>query len=136
MDDAGGGRHDAETLHALLSPAQELVSLPVALEFNLRVACQRLRRGEEVDLNRVIDDQVDGDAGIDAGRVSPETGQGGSHGCKIDDGRDTREILHDDAGGQEGHFWARICLWFPGGQCRHMPFGDGQPVDLPKNGLE
>jgi len=64
MHDAGRRRDDAQLLEALLPPAQELISLAIALELEFGVAGQRFCGCEEVHLNRVIDDQVDGHAGL------------------------------------------------------------------------
>ena len=59
MDDAGARRHDAEVVEGLLAPAQELVALAVALEFDLDVPREGVSRAEVVDLHRVVDDEVD-----------------------------------------------------------------------------
>ena len=47
--DAGARRHDAEIVERVLAPAQELVALAVALELDVDVLLQRVRRGEDVD---------------------------------------------------------------------------------------
>jgi hypothetical protein len=58
--DAGAGRDDAEVLERALAPAEELVALAVALVLELDVLARRRRRGEVVDLDGVVDDEVDG----------------------------------------------------------------------------
>src|SRR3972149_6439903 len=54
-----------------LPPAEKSIALLVALELEIGVATQRLARGEEVDLQRVIDDQVDREARVDPARIAP-----------------------------------------------------------------
>ena len=47
-------------------------------------------------LNRVVNNQIDGDVGVDLSGISSKTLGSITHGSKIDDGRDTSEILKDD----------------------------------------
>ena len=42
VDDAGGGWHDAEMVEGFHSPAQELIALAIALEFQFGIATERL----------------------------------------------------------------------------------------------
>ena len=59
---------------------------------------------EVVDLNRVIDDQIRGTKRVDVERVSTEPLDRVSDGGKVDDGRDAREVLQQNARRFEGHF--------------------------------
>ena len=102
VDDAAGGRHDAEVAECLLAPAQKLVALAVALELELGVALQGVRRAEEVHLQRVVDHQVDRDDRVDALRVAAHARHGRAHGDQVDHRRHAGEVLHDDARRFEG----------------------------------
>src|SRR5437868_8686148 len=61
MNNPDAGRHQLECFECLLAPFEELISLPVAFELHLEVQPQCLGGAKEVDLDRVIDDQIDRD---------------------------------------------------------------------------
>jgi len=65
VHDAGRGRHNPEIVEGLLPPAQELVTLAVALEFDVGVQAQRIRHAKVVYLHRVVDDEIDRDERVD-----------------------------------------------------------------------
>ena len=115
VDDAGHRWHNPEVVEGLLAPFQKLVAFAVALELDLGVPRQGVRRGKEIHLNGVIDDQIDGDERVDPLRIAAEAIDGGAHGCQIHDGRDAGEVLHDDAGGQERNA-GRVTPRRPGGE--------------------
>ena len=104
VDDADGRRHDAEVLECLLAPAEELVALAVAVEFDGHVAVHRVLPAEEVDLHRVVDHQVDGHQGVDLLRVAAEPLHGAAHGRQVDHAGHAGEVLQDHAGRLEGNF--------------------------------
>ena len=66
MDDSGARWDDLEVLEGGLSPAQEGVSLAVPLELELDVVRERKARGELVDLNRMVDDELCRQERVDA----------------------------------------------------------------------
>ena len=101
MHYSGRRGHHTEVVEGPLAPLEEFVALPVALEFDLGVPAQRLRRGKEIHLNGMVDDQVDRHQRIDLARVATEAGHGRPHGGQIHDGRHAGEVLHDDTRGQE-----------------------------------
>ena len=98
VDDADVRRHDAEVVERLLSPAQELVALAVALELELDVQLQRVGRAEVIDLHRVVDHQIDRDQRVDLLRIAAQPLHGRPHGGQIDDARHAGEVLQHDAG--------------------------------------
>jgi hypothetical protein len=59
MHDAGVGRDDGEIAESGLAPAQERITLFVALEFEQGVHVECVGGAEFVNLNRVVDDQFD-----------------------------------------------------------------------------
>jgi hypothetical protein len=93
MDDAGSRRDDAEVPERVLSPPQELVALAIALELFLDVDEECGVGAVFIDLNRVIDDEVDGLERIDARGGAAEADDGVAHGGEVDDCGHAGEIL-------------------------------------------
>ena len=102
--DAGAWRDDAEVLEGFLAPAQKGVAFAVALELDGDVLLQRLRGAAEIDHDGVVDDEINRDERVDLLRIAVEAGDAVTHGGEIDHGGHAGEILHEDAGGLEGHF--------------------------------
>ena len=103
MHDARHRRDDAEVGEGLLTPLEELVTLAVALEFDLGVALQGVGGGEEIHLHRVVNHQVNRHKRIDPLRVAAQTSHRGAHGSQVNDGWHAGKILHDDTRRQEGN---------------------------------
>ena len=116
VHDAGVGRHDGQIAEGGLAPAQEGVALFVALEFQLGVELERLRRAEFVHLHRVIDDQLGGLQGIDQRGIAAQLLHGVAHGGQVDHRGDAGEILQQHAAGREGDFLVRLGFAVPGRQ--------------------
>ncbi|MNL85399.1 hypothetical protein D3C87_2136880 [compost metagenome] len=55
MADPGARRHYAEVMEGALAPAQERVTLTVALHFDVDVLLKRLAAGEFIDHHRMVD---------------------------------------------------------------------------------
>src|ERR1035437_49651 len=102
VTDARVGRDDAEVAERVLPPAEERVPLPVAVELELRVRPEGLRRGELVDDDRVVDHEVGRRERVDLVGVAAHLGEGLAHRREVDYGRDAREVLQEDARGAEG----------------------------------
>src|SRR5207249_8928251 len=94
MADAGAGRHHLEIVERLRAPFEELVSLAVALIFELDVLTERFRVAELVDHHTVVDDKVHWDEWIDLLRIAAESLHGVPHRGQIDDRGNAGEILH------------------------------------------
>ena len=60
---------------------------------------------ELVHLHGMIDHELGGEQGIDFLWIAAELAHRVAHGGKIDDGRNAREILKQNAGGHEGNFF-------------------------------
>ena len=90
VHDAGAGRDDLELVEGALAPAQELVALLVAAVLEVDVALEGVRRAEDVDDHRVVDDQLGGGERVDLRRVAAELGDGLAHGGEVDDARARR----------------------------------------------
>ena len=101
MHNARHRRHNPEIGECLLSPLEELIAFAVALELDLGVAIERVGCGEEINLHRMVDDQINRHQRIDLLRVAAQTSDCGAHGSQVNDGGHAREILHDHAAGQK-----------------------------------
>ena len=88
------GREDAQRLERRLRPAQERVALAVARELELGVAHERVGDARDVGDDRVVDDEVDGDARLDRARVAAEIGHRVAHRREVDDRGHAGEVLH------------------------------------------
>ena len=136
VDDAGAGRHDAEVVEGALAPAQEAVALGVPLELELPVQIERVGRGEAIDHDRVVDDQIDRDLRVDQRRIAAEIAHRVAHGGKIDDRGHAGEILQDHAGGREGDLIVLRRLRLPARQRLDVRPGDVPPVLVAEEVLE
>lgn len=104
MADAGTRRDDAELVERFLTPAQERITLAVALEFQRDILLERVLASGDVHHDGMVDHQIDGDERIDLLRITAERDDAIAHGRQIDHGRDACEVLHQNAGGLERHF--------------------------------
>ena len=114
------GRHHAEIVECACAPAQELVALLVALVFDLDVLLERVGRAEEIHLDGMVDDEVDGNQRIDLGRIAVQVAHGIAHGGQVDDGGHAGEVLHQHARRPVGDF--------PRGGLGLEPLGHGADV--------
>ena len=109
-------RHHLEVAERLLTPPQERIPLPVALEFDGVVALQRPRRAEVVHLHRVIDDQLRRRQGIDGRRPAAQLDHCIPHGRKIHDRGHPGEVLENHARGGKRDLGFGLGLRVPGRQ--------------------
>jgi hypothetical protein len=130
--DAGAGRDDAEIVERTLPPAQEGVALAVALVFELDIAPEAVVAAEAVDLDAVVDDEVAGAQGVDAGGVAAECDHGLAHGGEVDHGRHAGEVLHQHAGRAVGDLLVGAAMLEPGGCGLDVVDGDGAAVLEPE----
>ena len=103
VDDADAGRHDLEGLEGLHAPLQELVALAVAQELDLEVRGEGVGRADDVDLHRVVHDEVHRHERLDQLRVPAEALHRGAHGGEVHEQRHAGEVLQHDAGDDEGN---------------------------------
>src|SRR5436309_10975970 len=97
MHDADSRRNELESLESLLTPLKKLVTLAIALKLHVQIEFQRARRTEEIDLYRVIDNEIDRHERLDDLRITSEPLHGAAHRCEVDNQRNPGEVLHDDA---------------------------------------
>ena len=110
------GRHDGEVLEGRLSPAQEGIALFVALELQLGIELEGLRRAELIHLHRVIDHQLGRLQRIDQLGIAAQRLHGIAHGGQIDHRGHAGEILQQHAAGHEGDLLRRDRSCRPRGQ--------------------
>src|SRR5436853_4714256 len=104
MDYASVGWNDREISKSGLAPAEERVTLFVALEFQQGVHVEGVAGAEFVYLDRVVDHQFNGLQGINQRRITAQLFHGVTHGGEVDHAGDSGEILQEDATGSEGNF--------------------------------
>ena len=121
MPVAGG--HHPEPVEGGLAPLEELVALAIADELVIAVDPQRQRRGEGIDLHRVIDDEVARDQGVDQAGTAVVAGQaddGGAHRRQVDHHRHPGEVLEHHAARPERHLGLGHLGGVVGGQGGHV----------------
>ena len=91
-----GGKH-AQRAERRLRPPQERVALAVARELELGVAHERVGHAGDVGDDRVVDDEVDGDAGLDRAGSPPSVDHRVAHRREVDDRGHAGEVLHQHA---------------------------------------
>jgi hypothetical protein len=111
-------------VEAGLSPAQEGITLFVALEFEQGIYVEGAGGAEFIDLDGVVDYQFDGLERIDEGGIATELLHGVAHGGEIDYARDAGEILEQNAAGGEGDFFVGLGMFVPGGEGADFLFSD------------
>ena len=136
VDDATTGRDCAEVVEVELAPLEELVALLVAGVFDFEVAggCVGVA-AREVDLDRVVDDEVDGDQRVDLLGVATERDHGVAECGEVDDDRHAGEVLEDDAGGDEGDLHL-LAGGRPGGEGHDVLVADEEAVVVAEGGLK
>jgi len=104
MADTGAGRDGQEVLEGGLTPLEEFESFIVSFEFNSFVSFSGISSLGNIDLNGVINDQIDGDQGVDLLGITSKSGHSVSHSSQIDDTGDTSEILQKNSSRLERNF--------------------------------
>ncbi|MNZ91721.1 hypothetical protein D3C78_1107150 [compost metagenome] len=126
--DTGAGGDHAEVVEGTLPPAQEGITLAVALHLDVDVLFKGAATGELVDHHRVVDHQVNRRQWIDPLRVATGPGHGGAHGGQVDHGRDASEVLHQDPCGAVLDFPVAAAFLEPVGEGLEVGTGDGLVV--------
>src|SRR5258707_743547 len=113
MHDADSRRNELESLESLLTPLEKLVTLAIALELHVQIEFERTRRTKEIDLHRVIDNQIDRHERLDDFRVASEALHGTAHRREIDNQRNPGEVLQNNARNDERNLGIRRRLRVP-----------------------
>ena len=91
---------------------------------------KREARTELVNLHGVVNDEINGDLGINLRRVAPQRCHGIAHGSQIDDTWDAGEVLQDDPGWLERQLCPTHIPSIPVRQANDVSFGDSKSVYL------
>src|SRR5437764_4536822 len=113
MHDADSRRNELESLESLLSPFKKLVTLAIALELHVQIEFQRARRTEEIDLYRVINNQIDRHERFDDLRIASEPLHSTAHRREVDNQRNSCEVLQNNARNDEWDLLVRGCFRVP-----------------------
>ena len=136
VDDADAGGNDAEGLEGLLAPLEDLVAFAVPFELVLHVEHEGLFRAVDVDLNRVVDDEVDGDEGLDEFGIAFEPGDGVAHGGEVNEKGDAGEVLEDDPGDGERDFFRGRLFGVPSGEVFDVAGGGLEAIAVAEDGFQ
>ena len=136
MHDAGGWWNDSKVVEGLRTPAEELITLLIALKFQIDVLLQRATRSERIDLHRVVDDQVTRDERIDLLGIATHANHRRSQCREIDNSRHASEVLQDDSTRHEGQLNLRRLRSVPICQCLHVIGGHHKVIDIPQQRFE
>lgn len=98
MDDTVARWHNAEVAEGSLAPLEEGEALLVPVELDLLIAIFRVLSPGDIDLNRVVNNEVSLAEWVDLFRITTKLLHGSSHSGEVNDGRDTSEILEEDTG--------------------------------------
>ena len=105
MDNASGRRHSLEVCEGLLTPFEEGVALHVSVVFNVEVHVQSVATSaRNVNLNRVVNHQVDGNLRVHLFWVAAHLHHGVAKGRQINHGGDASKVLQNDTRRTEGDF--------------------------------
>ena len=128
VHDTGSRRHHAEIIEGTLSPAQELVAFAIALEFQLGVLGHGLIVAVEIDLHRVVHNQIHRHTGIHTGWIATRAGHGTAQRGQVDNAGHAGEVLQDHTRGTERNFVFTGALGAPGGDAFHIFAADLESV--------
>ena len=120
MHNSGPRRNHLEVVECSLAPAQELVALCIALVFKLNVALSGISGTSDINNDRVVDDHFRWCKRVDLLRISPEGGNCLTHGRKVNDARNTGEVLHNHSGRGKLNLGVRLGGWIPVHQSVHV----------------
>ena len=94
MADACARRYHTEVLKRRAAPAQELITLAIALIFALHIALEAVLAAEIVDHDRVINHQVNRHLRIDRFSLAAKLLARIAHRSQINNRRNTGKVLH------------------------------------------
>ena len=136
VDDATGGGHGLEIVEGLLAPLQERVALHVAVILNVKVHVQSIAMSPgNVNLNRVVNDQINRHLRVDLFRVPTHLNHGVPERREVNNRRHPCEILQDDSRRTERDF-ATLAVGKPRRNVANVVFRDQKPVVPSKSPFE
>ena len=147
VDDPRRGRNDPEVVEGFLGPAEQAVTLLVPFKFHVHVVLQGIRRAKPVHHHGVVDDEIDGNQGVDPLRIAADPGHRGPQSGEVHHRRNAGEVLKDDPCRFKGNFLLhplirptgqhadmlggnRFAVVLPGGRFQQHLDGEGQAGDV------
>ena len=134
--DAGTGRDDTEVVERLLTPAEEAVTLRVALHLEFHVRFERRGRAKPVHHHGVVDHEIHRRKRVDDAGIAARRDDGAAHGREIGHCGNPGEVLHQYPRRPVGDFPCLRCGVRPGTERAHVLCADGTAVLEPKQVLE
>jgi hypothetical protein len=116
MDNADSGRHDAKTVKRLCTPFKKTVTLFVAFKFHLHIPLISVFRTGIINLNRMVNYQINRNKRFNHADISAQTLNGGAHRGKVNQKRNTGEILKQNAGDDKRNFFVAVAVRTPIGK--------------------
>ena len=136
VDDADAGRNYTERLERLLSPLEEFVALAVTLELHVEIQLHRVGPAVVIDLDGVVDDEINGNEGLDDAGLAAEASNGAAHGGEIDKKRYAGKVLEDDTCDHKGDFLGSGGLGVPRGEGLHILLMDLAAITVTEHRLQ
>ena len=104
MDNTVAGWNNSEVVECFLAPLKESKALLVTIEFDFFVLLFCVSISSDVDLHRMVNNEVNLTERIDFVRVTSKILHSGPHCSKIYNSRHSGEILEDHSGWLKWHF--------------------------------
>lgn len=108
----------------------------VSDELDGEITVEGILGTREINLDRVVDHEVNGDKRLDDGGIGSGLGCGIAHGGEIDDERHAGEILEDDPGNRKGNLVVAGGLGVPVGKVFNVGLGDLSSVEITEEGFQ
>ena len=128
VTNAGARRHDPEIIESLLTPAQKLIALKVALHLQFHVQVKGVVGTEVINHHRMVYDQIDRRKRVDLLRIAAAVCHGIAHRCQIHNRRHAGEILHQHTSRTEGDVRVLGAVTSLLDHCTNVVGGDTAPV--------
>ena len=90
---AGARRHNAEIIEGFLTPAEEFVTLTIALKFDIHILLKRGCSAGDIHHHRMVNHEVHRHQRVHLARVTTQAKQGIAHGGQVNHGGHAGEIL-------------------------------------------
>jgi hypothetical protein len=136
MNDSNSRRDHLEGLECLHAPFEKFIAFAIPLELDFHVPLKRVRAAPEINLNRMINDQVNGHERLDEGGIFTESSYRGTHCREVYEQWNPGKILEYDAGDDKRNLGRSLGCRLPVGKCTNVIFFDFFSVTIPKNRFE
>jgi len=120
VHDAKARRHHTKGVEGLHAPLHELVPLAVAVELQLHVQVQRVRRAVVVHRHRVVHHQVHRHQRLDALGILAQSLRHAAHGSQVGQQGHAGEVLQHHARHRERDLLGALGVGLPAGQLLHV----------------